>query len=121
LSTIAERISAHPDLPFEVRKVFANAGDPEGWSRAWVLMWRECVARAVMDALGFTGQTEVDKHNAILLEAQRWFKYSPDLQEVFDLADLPLKTTRDAVIANFPLTKNARKIIKPDKKKRKPR
>ena len=69
-------------------------------------MWRECVARAVMDALGFTGQTEVDKHNAIMLEAQRWFKYEHEsMREVFELADISLEICRESVMENFPLTK----------------
>jgi hypothetical protein len=121
MSTIAERISANTDMPFNVRKAFNNAGEPEGWSRPWVLMWRECAARAVMDALGYTGQTEIDKHNAIMLEAQRWFKYAhDDMREVFELAEVPLEITRVAVIENFPLTKKMPKIRR-DSKKRKTR
>lgn len=119
MSTIAERISANPHLPFGVRKAFANAAEPEGWSRAWVLMWRECVARAVMDALGYTGQTEIDKHNAIMLDAQRWFKYAhEDMREVFDLADMPLETCRESVLENFPLTKKAPRSTGDDKKRK---
>ena len=108
MSTIAERISSNVNLPFGVRKAFANAPEPEGWSRPWVLMWRECVARAVMDALGFTGQTEIDKHNAIMTEAQKWFKYAhEDMREVFELAEVHLETCRESVIQNFPLTRKA--------------
>lgn len=119
MSTIAERIASNINLPFGVRKAFANAPDPEGWSRAWVLMWRECVARAVMDALGYTGQTEIDKHNAIMIEAQRWFKYAhEDMREVFDLADMPLEICRESVIQNFPLTKKPPKTTPvPNKRK----
>jgi hypothetical protein len=118
VSTLAQRIASDANIPFEVRKVFANAGEPEGFSRNWVLMWRETVARAVMDALGFTGQAEPDKHNVIMVEAQRWFRYSADKQEVFDLADLPLEITRDAVIQNFPLTRPSPRITR-DTKQRK--
>jgi hypothetical protein len=119
LSTIAERIAANINLPFGVRKAFANAAEPEGWSRPWVLMWRECVARAVMDALGFTGQTEIDKHNAIMTDAQRWFKYAhEDMREVFDLADVPLEICRESVLENFPLTKKAPKITQAPKKRK---
>lgn len=77
------------------------------------------MARAVMDALGFTGQTEVDKHNAIMLEAQRWFKYEHEsMREVFDLADLPLEICRESVLENFPLTRKAPKITQvPNKRK----
>jgi hypothetical protein len=119
LSTLTERIGANSELPFEVRKVFINAGEPEGWTAAWTNLWRECVARAVMDALGYTGQTEPDKHTAIQWEAERWFRYSKDLQEVFELADLPLKTTRDAVLANLPLTRKTTGGIKGTKRIRK--
>ena len=74
-----------------------------------------------MDALGYTGQTEIDKHNAIMIEAQRWFKYAhEDMREVFDLADMHLETCRESVIQNFPLTRRAPKIT-PVSKKRKAR
>lgn len=119
MSTISERISSNPNLPYGVRKAFAGAPDPEGWTRNWTLLWRECVARVVMDALGFTGQTEVDKHNAIMLDAQRWFKYChEDMREVFDLADLPLEICRESVMENFPLTKKATKISGGRKKRK---
>lgn len=78
------------------------------------------MARAVMDALGFTGQTEVDKHNAIMTEAQRWFKYAhADMREVFEMADVPLEITRESVMENFPLTKKAPKITRGAKKRTK--
>lgn len=123
MSTLTERIGANTDLPFEVRKIFINAGEPEGWSAAWTNLWRECVARAVMDALGYTGQTERDKHVTIQREAERWFRYSGDLQEVFDLADLPWRETREAVLQNLhkkPLTKKIRgtKTRKPKARKK---
>jgi hypothetical protein len=122
MSLLAERMSANPDIPFEIRKTFANAEEPSGPNCEIIIMWREVVARAIMDALGYTGQTEPDKHNAILREAQWWFKYSPDLQEVFDFAGIPLKTTRDSVMENFALTKVASKNTpakrKPNKGKR---
>lgn len=77
------------------------------------------MARAVMDALGFTGQTEVDKHNAIMTEAQRWFKYAhDDMREVFDLADMPLEICRESVIQNFPLTKKAPSSTQVPKKRK---
>ena len=77
------------------------------------------MARAVMDALGFTGQTEIDKHNAIMTEAQRWFKYAhDDMREVFDLAEVPLEICRESVVENFPLTRKAPKTTQvPNKRK----
>ena len=103
-------MAANTKLPYGVRKAFANAPEPSELTRPWVTLWRECVARAVMDALGFTGQTEADKHNAIMLDAQKWFKYAvDDMQEVFDLADLPLEITRESVMENFPLTRKPNK------------
>lgn len=121
MSTIAERIAVSPDMPFGVRKAFANAGEPPEWCRPWVLLWRECAARAVMDALGFTGQTEVDKHNTIMLEAQRWFKYNyDDMREVFEMAEVSLEITRESVLENLPLTRKASRIT-PEPPKRKSR
>lgn len=120
MSTLSERIADNPEIPFEIRKVFVNAGKPDGWMAPWTILWRECVARAILDALGYTGQTEKDRHFAIQREAQRWFLYSGDLVEVFELADLPLKITRESVIANFSLTtnktKNSRRIKRVRKK-----
>ena len=120
MSTLVERIAQNPEMPFEIRKVFINAGKPDGWMAPWTNLWRESVARAILDALGYTGQTEHDKHFTIQREAQRWFLYSGDLAEVFELADLPLKITRESVIANFSLTtnktKNSRRIKRSRKK-----
>lgn len=117
MSLLAERMSANTDIPFEIRKVFANAEDPSPETLEHTTLWREVVARAILDALGITGQTEPDRHNAILHDAQWWFKYSPDLREVFDLAGLPLKITRDSVIENFALTKPSPKYKRGVKKK----
>lgn len=118
MSTLSERIPSNPNLPFEVRQVFATAKEPEGLERNTIVLWREVVARLIMDALGYTGQTEPDKHNIILLEAQKWFRYSrEDMQEVFDLAELPLEITRDSVIQNFALTKHSPKITRVLRKK----
>ena len=101
MPNIFEKIVKNAELPYEIRKVFATAGDPAEEHRSQALLWRECVARAVMDALGYTGQSEPDKHNSILMEAQAWFK-GDDIVQVFDYADLPLETTRECVIRNFP-------------------
>ncbi len=106
MSSLAERLASHPDMPFGVRKCFATAGEPTGWTRNWTLLWREVVARAVMDALGFTGHVaEPDKHLNAMIDAQRWFRYSrEDISQVFELADLPLEICRESVISNLPLT-----------------
>lgn len=111
MSSVNERMASNTKLPYGVRKAFANAPEPSTLTHPWVTLWRECVARAIMDALGFTGQTETDKHNTIMLDAQKWFKYAhEDMQEVFDLADLPLEITRESVMENFPLTRKSSRI-----------
>lgn len=111
MSTLSERISISTKLPFEVRRAFATAPDPEEEERNHVILWRECVARAIMDALGFTGHTETDKHNAVMEEAQRWFKYHPkDVSLTFQYAKISLESCRDAILQNFPLTRKPVRI-----------
>jgi hypothetical protein len=119
MSNISERIFQNAEIPFEIRKVFANAGEPPEEFRGQVMLWRECVARAIMDALGHTGQSEPDRHNAILLDAQQWFTEGTEVAEVFENAGLPLGITRECVIQNFALTKKRLPATGESKRKRK--
>lgn len=119
MSTLSERISISTKLPFEVRRAFANAPEPDGEERNQVMLWRECAARAIMDALGFTGHTEIDKHNAVLEEAQRWFKYShEDVRLTFEYAQISLESCRESIIQNFPLTRKAVRITRGSTKRK---
>lgn len=119
MSTLSERISISTKLPFEVRRAFANAPEPEGEDRNHVLLWREAAARAIMDALGFTGHTEIDKHNAVLGEAQRWFKYSPeDVRLTFEYAGLSLESCRESIFRSFPLTRKPVRVTRGSTKRK---
>lgn len=52
-------------------------------------MWREVAARAVLDALGYTGLNETQPHNRAIVEARHWFQNNrDDVEAVFDLAGI---------------------------------
>lgn len=68
-------------------------------------VFREVVARAVMDAFGVTGLNDVDEHEVAVGSAVRWIKFGffdEDLgydtaEAFFDVADVDLRTLRSAL------------------------
>lgn len=122
MSTIAEKIATSSKMPYEIRKGFANAAEPDEVNKGQVLMWREVAARLTMDALGNTGQSEPDRHLHIMNEAQKWF--SQDLEDVslvFEYAQVPLEIMRGVIIDNFGLTKRGDGVKSKKKSRKAPR
>ncbi len=52
------------------------------------LLFRDIVARAVLDAVGVTGAAEIKQHNDIVRTARIWLRFGEDRDEFFDHAGL---------------------------------
>jgi hypothetical protein len=83
---ISARLTLFSFVPFPIRRAFAQAGDPSSPEEN---LWREVIARAVMDALGYTGvQSEADEHLNVVEDARDWLLRGINTAEVFDLAGM---------------------------------
>ena len=88
---LSEKLARDMSIPLEISRAFNQA--PEV-SMEQELLLREVCARAVMDALGQTGEWEVAKHNKAVRSARTWLleetEYSHWRDAVFDLASVQL-------------------------------
>lgn len=83
---ISARITLFSFVPFPIRRAFAQAGEPTCSEET---LWRETIARAVLDALGYTGvQSEADEHLNVIVDARDWFARGENVEDVFDLAGI---------------------------------
>ena len=104
---LSDRIIQATYLPFEIRKIFQNAEEATCERQD---LWRGVIARAIFDALGFTGQSEKEKHEGDVESAREWFENGGnDLEEVFILANLPLYEIRESVLTHKSLTVEERR------------
>lgn len=104
---LSDRIIQATYLPFEIRKIFQNAEEATCERQD---LWRGVIARAIFDALGFTGQSEKEKHEGDVKSAREWFENGGnDLEEVFILANLPLYEIRESVLTHKSLTVEERR------------
>lgn len=104
---LSDRIIQATYLPFEIRKIFQNAEEATCERQD---LWRGVIARAIFDALGFTGQSEKEKHEGDVKSAREWFESGGnDLEEVFTLANLPLYEIRESVLTHKSLTVEERR------------
>lgn len=80
--------------PFLVRQAFAKAdfcACPEQE------LWREVLARHVLDAIGSTGLQKPEEHNVALSTARVWFRACQDsVQDVIDLSGIEAKAANFA-------------------------
>lgn len=64
-------------------------------------LWREVVARLVLDSLGDTGfGGEPTKHNRVMRDARLFLKFEPEqLEEILDRAELESASLRSVLLA----------------------
>lgn len=75
-------------VPIEVRRAFAQTTDPKPGEET---LWREVIARMVLDALGITGmQSSLYEHNTLVRDARIWWspRGDTDRKLSFDLASI---------------------------------
>lgn len=79
-----KRIVKMQRLPKEVREAFYNAdGDDEAENG----MFRDIIARAVLDAVGTTGLEDRSERSQAVMDARVWFKgENPYREAIFSLA-----------------------------------
>lgn len=79
-------INDDENMPEDIRKFFHQADNPDDCNAQ---LWREVLARAVLDAFGFTELSKGNGKRKDIAEARRWFRSnSADMQEVFLLAGI---------------------------------
>jgi hypothetical protein len=94
------RLTFTPDIPEPIQRAFLLADEP---SSAEENLWREVVARAVLDALGQTGLTnEPEQHIRAIREARRWFRDEPFAEDVFLMGGIGYAPVRRAVLGVRP-------------------
>lgn len=98
---LSRRIGQANFLPFDVRSAWIQAGDPSCPEQE---LFRETIARAILDALGYTGLSEPDEHFFAVLDARDWFEKSQDLAYIFELAGVHPVLIRDTILKTKPLT-----------------
>lgn len=99
---LVDRVSCEERIPEDVRTIFKEL--PETSSEDEIL-FREVVARAVMDSFGSTGLNDRDEHEVAMGSAIRWIRFGfrdEDLiydttETFFDIADVDLPAVRRAV------------------------
>jgi hypothetical protein len=86
-------------VPVEIKRAFCKSPDPF-ITYGYRAIWKEIAARAVLDALGYTGLTdEPGLHDRVITEARNWFKFDPYSRDVFLLAEIELDEVRPHVLA----------------------
>ncbi len=87
-----------PFVPPNVKYVFKHA-DPVVSEEQ--LLWRLIAARAVLDAVGWTGfgPSLYKKHLSAVIDAQRWWRNNWDYaQQIFDLAGVEIEGVRETMV-----------------------
>jgi hypothetical protein len=102
----ARRIALTAAIPLEIRRVFNQADECATEEEE---LFREVAARAVFDALGYTGHSEPDKHRAAVREARLWFKYEPYAEVVFSNGGILFEGMRESIAGTPALEKTSRK------------
>lgn len=102
---LIDRIIYGEFIPGSIGSIFARAPDPESPQQA---LWREVIARATLDALGFAYDQEDSDRGFVVAEARRWFKFvSEDLETVFSLAGMEYEPLRTIVLSCKPYVKKS--------------
>lgn len=70
-------------LDNKIGEVFRSLDSPEN---QYVCLWREVVSRAIWDAIGSTGISDKELHDKTVREARRWFKFSEEYEDIFEMA-----------------------------------
>lgn len=84
------------NVPMPIRRAFATADEPQTAHQA---LEREVAARAVLDALGITGESTPLRHNRAVRDARGWFRWAPNVEAIFDRAGLEIDRVRKLVLA----------------------
>jgi len=83
--SFARRIPIIDRIPESVRHVFRGLSIPACPQED---LFREVVARAVLDSVGITGLSSSNDHNAVVRAARRWFRSGKDVRQIFELAGI---------------------------------
>ena len=95
--SLASRITRAPVIPRIVQEQFRKAPPPDN---CYEELFREVVARAVFDAVGDTGTTDMPEHKSAVRAARMWFKFNHDDQRyIFELANMPIGSIPKDVLA----------------------
>ena len=84
------------EVPAPIRRAFATADRPQ---TSYELLEREIAARAVLDAIGVTGEASPFDHDRAVRDARTWFRWSDNVEAVFSNAGLVIDDVRRLVLA----------------------
>lgn len=87
----ARRIPTYDDIPDAIKKAFGAPWSPVIEEE---VLEREVAARAVLDALGHTGEPDSDDHRKAVLDAREWFRAGESVYGVFENAGLEIENLR---------------------------
>lgn len=90
-----DRIVFSRYVPRAIRAAFVGAGQPSSPEQE---LEREIASIAVMDACGDTGESNRAEHNAVVLEARRWFLYGDAVEDVFINAGVECNRVRTLIL-----------------------
>jgi hypothetical protein len=103
---LAERVAVDPVIPKGIQGVFRQLPYTESPD---VILYREVVARAILDAYGITGFHNVHRHEVTVGSAIRWirFGYEDDdlgydtAEAFFEIADVDLDKVREVLLTSI--------------------
>lgn len=92
----AHRICVTQEVPVEVRRAFRDSvsSQPDD-----ARLFQEIAARAVLDAIGLTGEFDPQDHDRAMFKARTWIKFGQTAEEFFDYAGINYKLVRQHVLA----------------------
>lgn len=90
------KIAQYKFVPRAIRKAMFQSRSP---ANSYEQLFQSIAGRAIMDAIGFTGLENPHEHNMAVRQARVWFKFSENVEEIFELGGLVCaKEVRAAVI-----------------------
>jgi hypothetical protein len=105
------RLSSVVEVPPYVKKIFTSSPEPTTPEEK---LWRERVARMILDSLGYTTMTmKPPRHNEIVRYARRWFRGMFDDLEDPSMVDNPVATFDAAGIIEFEKIRDALLAVDP--------
>lgn len=87
-------------IPDGLRGVFEKLGEPLSPEQA---LWRAVVERVALDSVGRTGLSDPDEHERVVRESRTWLAFGPNVEEVFDRADVEPGPVRRHALETRPL------------------
>lgn len=98
---LSDRVRLDPAVPEPVRRAFETLGSPDD---PRVNLFRDVIARAVLDAIGETGLVAAGRvrHETVVSGARAWLKFGVSRNHFFELADLEVEDVVPHVLAVRP-------------------